>query len=112
MNYKISSSYSLWFTGYPSSGKSTIAKLLETKLKSHKIPVLILDGDEIRKNFFQGLKYSKLDRIKSLKFAISVVKFLMQINVIVIISGNHATKEQRKLARQKIKNVPEIAKTN
>jgi adenylylsulfate kinase len=103
MNYKISSSYSLWFTGYPSSGKSTIAKLLETKLKSHKIPVLILDGDEIRKNFFQGLKYSKLDRIKSLKFAISVVKFLMQINVIVIISGNHATKEQRKLARQKIK---------
>ena len=44
-----------------------------------------------------------VDRIKSLKFAISVVKFLMQINVIVIISGNHATKEQRKLARQKIK---------
>ena len=103
MDYKISSSYSLWFTGYPSSGKSTVAKLLKIKLESHKIPVLILDGDEIRKNFFQGLKYSKLDRIKSLKFAISIVKFLMQINVIVIISGNHATKEQRKLARQKIK---------
>ena len=79
MNYKISNSYSLWFTGYPSSGKSTIAKLLKAKLKVQKIPVLILDGDEIRKNFFHKLKYNKLDRMKSLKFAISLVKFLMRI---------------------------------
>ena len=103
MNYKISNSYSLWFTGYPSSGKSTIAKLLKAKLKVQKIPVLILDGDEIRKNFFHKLKYNKLDRMKSLKFAISLVKFLMRINIIVIVSGNHATKEQRKLARKVIK---------
>lgn len=104
MNYKISSSHSLWFTGYPSSGKSTIAKLLKSKLKSYKIPVLILDGDEIRKNYFKGLKYNRLDRIKSLKFAISLVKFMMQIDVIMIVSGNHATKMQRKLARRKVGN--------
>ncbi len=104
MNYKITNSHSLWFTGYPSSGKSTIAKLLKSKLKYYKIPVLVLDGDEIRRKFLQRLKYNKLDRIKSAKFSISLVKFLMQINVIVIVSANHASQEQRKLARQKIKN--------
>jgi len=41
--------------------------------------------------------------MKSLKFAVSLVKFLMKINVIVIVSGNHATKEQRKIAREVIK---------
>ena len=103
MNYKITNSHSLWFTGYPSSGKSLIAKLLKSKLKYYKIPVLVLDGDEIRRKFLQRLKYNKLDRIKSAKFSISLVKFLMQINVIVIVSANHASQEQRKLARQKIK---------
>lgn len=103
MDYKISSSHSLWLTGYPSSGKSTLAKLLKYKLKSHNVPVLILDGDEVRKNYLIEFKYNKLDRIKSVKFYISLVKFLMQIDVLVIISANHAFKEQRMLARKKIK---------
>ena len=103
MSYKITNSHSLWFTGYPSSGKSTIAKLFKLKLKSYKIPVLILDGDELRTNFFHRSEYNKLDRIKSTRFALSLVKFMMQINVIIIVSGNHATKEQRRLAKQEIK---------
>lgn len=103
MNYKISSSHSLWLTGYPSSGKSTLAKLLKSKLKSHNIPVLILDGDEVRKKYLNGLRYNRSDRIKSVELYISLVKFLMQINVIVIVSANHALKEQRDLAKKKIK---------
>ena len=103
MNYKINNSHSLWFTGYPSSGKSTIASLLKSKLKSYKIPVLVIDGDEIRRKYLQEKKHNKEARIKSTKFSISLVKFLMQIKVIVIISGNHAKQEQRKLARQNIK---------
>lgn len=103
MDYKISNFHSLWFTGYPSSGKTTLAKLLKIKLESYKIPVLILDGDELRRNYFTGLGYNKLDRIYSTKFAISLVKLLMQLNVIVIVSGNHASTQQRKLAKQKIK---------
>ena len=103
MNYKISNPHSLWFTGYPSSGKSTIANLLKVKLKSHNVPALVLDGDDIRKNYLPNLKYDKINRIRSVKFFISLSKLLMQMNVIVIVSANHASKEQRNLARQKIK---------
>lgn len=104
MSYKISCSHSLWFTGFPSSGKSTLAKLLKAKLKSLNVPVLILDGDEVRKKYLSNLSYDKKDRISSVDFYISLVKFLMQINVIVIISANHATNEQRKLSRSRLKN--------
>jgi bifunctional enzyme CysN/CysC len=38
----------IWITGYSGAGKTTIARLVSEKLKEVNVPVVLLDGDEIR----------------------------------------------------------------
>lgn len=52
----------IWFTGLPSSGKSTLAEMLEKKLRDLGHYVEILDGDVVRTNLSKGLGFSKEDR--------------------------------------------------
>ena len=95
--------HSIWFTGYPSSGKTTIAKLLIKKLDEYNLPVVNLDGDQIR-NLFKNKIYNKKTRLNSVNDYINLVKIVMMTKVLVIVSANHAFKEQRKLARKTFKS--------
>ncbi len=52
----------LWFTGLPSAGKSTVANALADELRRLGVDVHILDGDEVRPHLSQGLGYSREDR--------------------------------------------------
>lgn len=52
----------LWFTGLPSAGKSTVANALAEDLRRLGVDVHILDGDEVRPHLSQGLGYSREDR--------------------------------------------------
>ncbi|MGI0088406.1 MAG: adenylyl-sulfate kinase [Nitrosotalea sp.] len=45
----------IWITGLPASGKTTIANLLKDHAKSSNFPVIILDGNEIRKTYQKTL---------------------------------------------------------
>jgi bifunctional enzyme CysN/CysC len=38
----------IWITGYSGAGKTTVARLVSDKLKKKNVPVILLDGDEIR----------------------------------------------------------------
>ena len=40
----------LWITGLSGSGKSTISKIIYTKLKKKYSNIILLDGDVLRKN--------------------------------------------------------------
>ncbi len=53
----------LFFTGLPASGKSTIANILVTSLLERGgRTITLLDGDAVRKHFSAGLGFSKADR--------------------------------------------------
>ena len=52
----------IWFTGLPSSGKSTIAHTVEKLLREKGHRVEVFDGDVIRKNLCSDLGFSKEDR--------------------------------------------------
>jgi len=54
--------FTLWFTGLPCSGKTTVAEIVEKDLRNRGLNVESLDGDEIRKHFSKGLGFSKEDR--------------------------------------------------
>ena len=52
----------LWFTGLPSAGKSTIAHALAERLRAQGQRVQVLDGDEVRPHLSAGLGFTRADR--------------------------------------------------
>nr|WP_294693999.1 adenylyl-sulfate kinase [uncultured Friedmanniella sp.] len=52
----------LWFTGLPSAGKSTIAHALADRLRAEGQRVQVLDGDEVRPHLSAGLGFTRADR--------------------------------------------------
>ena len=54
--------FTIWFTGLPSAGKSTIAEILTVMLNERGKQVTILDGDVVRTHLSKGLGFSREDR--------------------------------------------------
>src|SRR5262249_17943575 len=52
----------VWLTGLPSAGKTTIAYELAGRLRAEGRRVEVLDGDEIREFISAGLGFSRADR--------------------------------------------------
>ena len=51
----------LWLTGLPSAGKTTLAAALRAQLGDRR-PVELLDGDEVREFLSKGLGFTREDR--------------------------------------------------
>ena len=62
--YILKKSHSIWLTGIPSSGKTSISKTIVKKF-GKKFPIIILDSDECNKFLFSKKNYSKLERKNS-----------------------------------------------
>lgn len=55
--------FTLFMTGLPSAGKTTLAEALRTALEQkHGRPVTVLDGDIVREMLSSGLTFSRSDR--------------------------------------------------
>lgn len=52
----------VWLTGLPSAGKTTLARAAADKLTAAGRDVQVLDGDEVRTYLSQGLGFSRADR--------------------------------------------------
>ena len=98
----------IWLTGIPASGKSTISILLKDYLQKKNIPVIILDGDEIRKTVSKDLGFSPQDRKEHNRRVIEIAKLLVKNNFTAIIPLISPYKETRKLARNEIPNFVEV----
>lgn len=79
-------SFAIWLTGLPSSGKSTIANLLETTLHERKIHTYVLDGDDLRKGLCSNLGFSIEDRKENIKRVSEVAKLMAKAGLVVIVS--------------------------
>jgi adenylylsulfate kinase len=75
----------LWFTGLPSAGKSTIARELACRLKQDGTRVQVLDGDEVRPYLSAGLGYSRKDRDINVRRIGWVARLLASHGVVVLV---------------------------
>ncbi len=75
----------VWLTGLPSSGKTTLAFALADELRAAGRDVEILDGDEIRSYLSAGLGFSRQDRDTHVRRIGFVAELLAGHGVIVIV---------------------------
>lgn len=74
----------LWFTGLPSSGKSTLANEVEKRLISSSVRTYILDGDNIRVGLCKDLGFSEDDRAENIRRIGEVSKLFVHAGCIVL----------------------------
>lgn len=97
----------VWFTGLPCSGKTTIAKEVKNYLESKDIDVELLDGDTIR-DYIRNKDFSKEGRNKHLRYIAVMAKLLSERNVVVLCSFVSPYRENRDFARSICKNFVEV----
>ena len=74
----------LWFTGLPSSGKSTLANEIEKELIQRNHRTYILDGDNVRMGLCKDLGFSAEDREENIRRIGEVSKLFMDAGVLVL----------------------------
>ena len=75
----------LWFTGLPSAGKSTIAHALADRLRAEGQRVQVLDGDEVRPHLSAGLGFTRADRDINVTRIGWVARLLAAHGVVVLV---------------------------
>jgi adenylylsulfate kinase len=75
----------VWLTGLPSAGKTTIARILGTRLKAQGHRVEVLDGDEIRRFLSAGLGFSREDRNTNVQRIGLVAEVLARNGVLAVV---------------------------
>ena len=77
-------SVTVWFTGLPSSGKSTLAFALEAALLERGVTVLSLDGDNIRFGLNRDLGFSPEDRTENIRRIGEVCRLFQDAGIVVL----------------------------
>jgi adenylylsulfate kinase len=98
----------VWFTGLPSAGKTTIAQLVEKQLAHAGHPVEILDGDVVRTHLSKGLGFSKADRDENIRRIGFVAGLLTRHGVTVLVSAISPYRAVRDEVRAAIGSFAEV----
>ncbi|WP_404816630.1 adenylyl-sulfate kinase [Streptomyces thermolineatus] len=75
----------IWLTGLPSAGKTTIARALADRLRGEGHRTEVLDGDEIRTFLSAGLGFSREDRHTNVRRIGFVAELLASNGVKVLV---------------------------
>lgn len=100
--------FTLWFTGLPCSGKSTLAAAIAQELERRGAEVEVLDGDVVRKHLSKGLGFSKADRDENIRRIGFVCGLLSRHGVIAIGAAISPYRAIRDELRASIANFVEI----
>lgn len=89
----------LWFTGLPSSGKSTIAHATEERLHQMRRRTFVLDGDNVRHGLCGDLGFSERDRTENIRRVGEITKLFVEAGTIVLTAFVSPFRRDRERAR-------------
>jgi bifunctional enzyme CysN/CysC len=90
----------LWFTGLSGSGKSTIADLVEAKLRTRGVHTMILDGDNMRHGLNKDLGFTDADRVENIRRVGEVAKLMTEAGLVVLCCFISPFSAERQLVRE------------
>ncbi len=76
----------LWFTGLPGAGKSTIAAAVEERLIAARQPAFLLDGDNLRHGLNGDLGFDEPARRENVRRTAHVARLLAESGTIALVS--------------------------
>ena len=94
----------LWLTGLPCAGKTTLGKRLKEELDNRGYNTTHLDGDDVRSALNEDLAFSQEDRGENLRRVAHVAKLFNKSGMFVIASFISPTNELREMVRNIIGN--------
>jgi adenylylsulfate kinase len=100
--------FTIWLTGLPCAGKSTIARTLARPLLESGWPVEVLDGDIVRRELGKGLGFSRADRDANVRRIAFVANLLARNGVAVIVAVVSPYRQAREEARKLLGRVVEV----
>jgi adenylyl-sulfate kinase len=89
----------VWLTGLPSSGKSTVAAAVEERLLAQGRAAYLLDGDNLRHGLCGDLGFSADDRAENVRRAAHAARLMADAGVVAIVSLVSPYAASRELAR-------------
>jgi adenylylsulfate kinase len=93
-------SCAIWFTGLPSSGKSTLANSLCRRLHSMCVRSYVLDGDNVRHGLNKDLGFSPEDRTENIRRIAEVTRLFVDAGLIALAAFISPFREDRSRARR------------
>lgn len=90
----------LWLYGLSGAGKTTMAKGLQLHFRNAGIPVVILDGDELREGLNKSLGFTQEDRRENIRRTAEIASVLSKQGILVITAMITPLEEHRQLARE------------
>ena len=76
----------VWFTGLPASGKTSVARAIEGKLLAAGHPAYVLDGDNLRHGLNGDLGFSPEDRAENVRRTAEVAALLGDAGAVALVS--------------------------
>lgn len=90
----------VWFTGLPGAGKTTLAMHLEARWVGRGLAAFVLDGDNLRHGLCQDLGFSDDARSENVRRAAEVCRLFNEAGVIALCALVSPLAVQRERARQ------------
>jgi sulfate adenylyltransferase len=104
----MSKGFTLWFTGLSGSGKTTLSTLVADELRRRSVPLVMLDGDEVRKHLCAGLGFSREDRNENVRRIGFVAKLVSSCGACAIVAAISPYREARDEVRRSIEQFVEV----
>lgn len=101
-------SFTIWFTGLPCSGKTTLSQCLYRLLQQRNLQAHLLDGDAIRAELSRPLSFSRRDRDHHGRRLGALALDLNKRGIITIVAAIAPYAETREYNRWLLNNYVEV----